>query len=887
MAAFIVSYNDAVLLGSATVGGKGWNLGRLHRYGFPVPAGGILIAQAYTQSMQEPPLRALCAALAGIQAGDVADPEVADKLQALRATIEATPLCKDVEEDLQAFLADAGLADVPVAVRSSATTEDSADSSFAGIHESFLHVTGRQAVLQAIKGCYASLWTPQALAYRRKLGLADEAVACAVVICAMITGREDSPPIAAGVAFSCDPRTGQRDRVCINAAPGWGDAVVSGSISPEEVTVVQRAAGALARIERTQGSPRVLSDGQISTLTSLVLRVMWTLGEGQAPQDVEWTYDGERFWLVQARPVTQIPRVTLPAIERLPPIWSNANLKDVMPNVLTPLSWSLLQPLVSAILYAPCQAVGYVLPEGIEVMRRFSGRAYFDLTTMLWSYCDTLGLQPREVTRGMGGHQPEIPAPSPHPLRGWVGLRRIGARLRLLGVIARTSRTLARDMQRLRTQAREQVHQPLIELSTEDLLACLRQAHEQAWAFGYRFQLANLGGVWTDYLTQALEQVCPPDQAQALSAALMAGSRAVESAEQGYRLYEVTIAATHDTDARAYLSDPRAEPYGWRSLPDHSPFRQALSDFLDDFGHRGVYEFEIANPRWNENPSYLLDCIRSVSTQANLTVPYAMAQARRQKAEAEVARLPLYPRLLVSWLAHQARRATATREAGKSTLVALLEPIRTLALEVGRRLVEAYLLEAPEDVFFLTWADLQAFLQGEWNGQRARALVTDRKKQHATWLAEMPADVFISSPNEDTAVSTATGDREIGRAELLQERQSGHNDEPLRGIAASSGQASGRARILHHPGEGHSLQVGEVLVAPSTDPAWTPLFLRACAVVMETGGYLSHGAIVAREFGIPAVVNIPGLLKRVEDGQQITVDGNRGLVILEDGSLTL
>ncbi|HEX6780001.1 MAG TPA: PEP/pyruvate-binding domain-containing protein, partial [Ktedonobacterales bacterium] len=166
MAALIVSYEDAVPLGPTSVGGKGWNLGRLHRYGFPVPKGGILIAHAYTQFMQAPALRALCADLAALQNSPVADAQVTAVLNTLRATIEATAFSADVEEAVQTFLAEAGLADVPVAVRSSATTEDSATSSFAGIHKSFLHVTGQQAVLRAIKGCYASLWTPHALAYR-------------------------------------------------------------------------------------------------------------------------------------------------------------------------------------------------------------------------------------------------------------------------------------------------------------------------------------------------------------------------------------------------------------------------------------------------------------------------------------------------------------------------------------------------------------------------------------------------------------------------------------------------------------------------------------------------------------------------------------------------
>jgi phosphohistidine swiveling domain-containing protein len=502
---------------------------------------------------------------------------------------------------------------------------------------------------------------------------------------------------------------------------------------------------------------------------------------------------------------------------------------------------------------------------------------------MLWSYYDTFGILPHKVTSGMGGHQPEIPVPSQHPLRGWAGLRRIRARLRLLNVIARVNRSLSREMHHLRAQARAQTHRQLTDLHREELLTLIRQVHEQAWAFGFRFQLANLGGVWTDYLTETLEGA-GLDQAQAISAALMAGSRAVESAEQGYRLYEVAIVASQDPDACMYLAAPSTDPKGWCSLPAHSAFRQAFTAFLDEFGHRGVYEFELANPRWNENPSYLLDCIRGISTQAKLTVPYEQAQAKRQETEAAVARLPLRLRLLVSWLAHQARQAVAMREAGKSTLVALLEPIRAIVLEVGMRMVAAQLLEAKEGVFFLTWSDVLAFLRGEWDGQGAQALVVDRKKQHAAWLTQVPVDVFLADPVGYPAAFAVVDEHWMEETGVHQQTRSGRREEPLHGIAASPGQVSGWARILFHPDEGRNLQAGEVLVAPSTDPAWTPLFLRASAVVMETGGYLSHGAIVAREFGIPAVINIPGLLKSVQDGQWLTVDGNRGLVTLGDVS---
>jgi rifampicin phosphotransferase len=157
-------------------------------------------------------------------------------------------------------------------------------------------------------------------------------------------------------------------------------------------------------------------------------------------------YDGERFWLVQARPVTSVPRVTLPAIAALPTIWSNANVKDALPGVSTPFSWSVVSPIISDMLYVPCQAVGYSIPTGMEQMRRFSGRGYFDLTTLQWSYCDTFGLLPPDVNRDIGGHQPEIPIPSQHPLRGWKGLRRILARLHLVRAILRHARAFPHDI---------------------------------------------------------------------------------------------------------------------------------------------------------------------------------------------------------------------------------------------------------------------------------------------------------------------------------------------------------------------------------------------------------------------------------------------------------
>jgi rifampicin phosphotransferase len=230
---------------------------------------------------------------------------------------------------------------------------------------------------------------------------------------------------------------------------------------------------------------------------------------------------------------------------------------------------------------------------------------------------------------------------------------------------------------------------------------------------------------------------------------------------------------------------------------------------------------------------------------------------------------------VVRWAATRSRIAAGQREAAKPAEAAICESIRTVALEAGRRRAERGALEQPDDIFHLTLADLEQYLSGRWDGAGARHLVADRKAALATWERETPADLFIldadghpaelpgflpgSTPSGQTAISGGT----------------------LTGIGVAAGRATGKARVIRHPSEGHLLRQGAaVLLAPSTDPSWAPLFLRASAVVMEVGGYLSHGAIVAREYGIPAVVNIPGLLNAVSDGQVLHVNGDLGHVAI-------
>ncbi len=766
----MLTWKEAFDAGPARCGGKGYNLARLHRYGFGIPDGGVLPAGE--------PLSAL---------------HNLEHLHLFGATI---------------------------AVRSSATGEDSERASFAGIHQSFLNVTGTADIERAAQGCLDSLNTPTAIAYRRQMGFADDEVRCAVVLCRMVEAR------CAGVAFSCDPATGRRDLITIDAVPGLAEDLVSGRVNPVRSSW------------RNQSGKLVHADGFLngllpaaveSELVDTVLRVHWALGEGQNPQDIEWAWDGTHLWLLQARPVTRLPRVTWPVIAHLPRYWSTANIKDAVPGVVCELTWSALCDGVGEIAYAAPRAAGYELPPGMEVARRFDGRGFFDLTLMQWAFYDAVGIAPADVVKVVGGHQPVIEIPA-------AANAKPDQRRRKKAVL-RLARTLWNYPARIKPLIERQLHLcrrlaaiNFSELTHSDLLRTLEEIRARQGEFLPVAGLANsCGGPWQTALDQLVRD-------PALVSRLQAGSGLVVSAEQGYRLYDV---------ARG---------------------RATLEEFLHDFGHRGVYEADLLNPRWAEDPSWLLQQIDAIRANPTAPDPRAAAQSVRLAAESEVRRrFPLRSPLIL-WLARKLRSANGARESAKSALVCLALPLRLLVLELGRRLVANNLLDLPESALHLSFIDLKCLLTGSWDGSGVLALTQDRRERRARWLAIPPIDLIeergdgrISAPTPTTAPSPASS-------------------TGWSGLAVSPGQASGIARILHTPADASRLHPGEILVAPSTDPGWTPLFLRAAAIVTETGGYLSHGAIVAREFGLPAVANLPGILAELRDGESIYVDGNTGAI---------
>ncbi len=283
-----------------------------------------------------------------------------------------------------------------------------------------------------------------------------------------------------------------------------------------------------------------------------------------------------------------------------------------------------------------------------------------------------------------------------------------------------------------------------------------------------------------------------------------------------------------------------------------------------------MHEGEFLNPRWVEDPSWILEQLEIMRANPRKMDLRESAAEIRRRAEEELKRRFGWRTPLLRWLVRKLRAAMADREAAKSALICLMLPIRRIVLEIGRRLSAEGKLDAPEQALHFAFADLTCWLWGYWDGEGARELATDRIVRRESWLAEIAPDLITEEPD--------------GRMTAPVETTPVGGGSTWIGLGVSPGRAEGVARILRDPADSGRLKFGDVLVAPCTDPGWTPLLQRAAAIVVETGGFLSHGSIVAREFGIPAVANLPGILADLRDGERIQVDGSNGRVTrLESG----
>ena len=890
---FVAFFDDIHTGNLGDAGGKGANLGELAQSELPVPPGFVVTTAGYQHFVEANGLQERIPLLA-------AKPQAQNPAayEAVSAQIHNLFMAGSMPEDLADAIrvaydeltnrpADESTEgeETAVAVRSSATAEDLPTASFAGQQETFLNVSGTDALLEAVKECWASLWTARALAYRERQGIDHEAVAMGVVVQAMVAAD------VSGVLFTANPNTGARDELVVNASFGLGEAIVSGEVTPDTYVLDRKS---LTPKETRLGSKVVMivaADGQgtggqkttakdvpeawrgESALSEALLRELAALGVrveehfGGVPQDIEWAVADERSWLLQARPITNLPPAPLRNVRWEPTrpgsVWMRRQVVEHMPEPLSPLFDELylqegLDQSVREITIFMSNLVGFEFDMWNFVPPPFAttvnGYAYsvasFDFR---W----------RVVLQILRIYTTALPRLLRYMLPHW----RDEA---LPGYLATIERSKGID---------------LADASDGELLQGVRElavADAVYWfAAAVPLGLARITDAALDrFLKSATAGRGSSNGPRPTSGPYLRGfpSKALEAQAQ----LEAIAREIHGSEA---LRDRVVTKPAGRLIdtlaqhPDGKPILDALGHYLDQYGHQ-IYNLDFVAPTQADDPLPVLLSLKAAVEHPKRDARALQAElAQEREALVESTSQSLHPiqRRLFRQLLNWAQRFTPYREEALFYMGAGWPTLRQLALELGGRLTKAGSLDAPDDVFYLKSAELTSASVARSGGQSLPELAQ---------LARERRELREARKRLDPPVTIPPGARlEFGpvKLSLFEPQPRGAGEGPrLIGFAVSPGRVTAAASIVRSPEDFDKMAPGTILVCPTTTPAWTPLFSQAKGLVTDIGGALAHGSIVAREYGIPAVMGTGNATHRIEAGQSIQVDGDAGTVTLVD-----
>lgn len=808
----------------ASVGGKGANLGELVRHGFPVPAGFVVTTAAYAALLAETGLGAELEGLLDTGA------EAEGAGGRIRSLFTEAKIPARVSADIAA--AYAVLGGGPVAVRSSATAEDLPGAAFAGQQDTFLNVVGEQAVIRAVAECWASLWTDRAIAYRRRQGIDPREVSIAVVVQDMV------PADTAGVLFSANPVTGERGEIVVDASPGLGEAVVSGRVTPEhyvldstgrtrsftpgahEVVIRALAGGGTEESAGTGSTHPALNGEQLAELARLARRAQEHFGR---PQDMEWAVAGGSVYVLQARPVTALPPqpMRLNSFQRFVGLFF-VEMFQGRPYPLDVSGW--MQRGILAVFPGMAGSVGVIFPSVKELLPEEDG----------------------VVIRLV----PPVPRPTLRTLGAPVSVARRARRFNPARW-TQDSRfaTFLENVRQLAGQdPRSLSWRGVVELA-EDAFATMRGITE--------LRISYLPGALVPQLKLSLMLLLLGKRH--LGSSLIAGAE-TRTSQANRALEELADRVrSHGGLAQAFTGLAPGELLSrLEHDPDFKEFHARFQTFLAEYGHREtVSVVRSSSPTWSDAPEVVLGLITSMMGERRPAADQtgqALAELKRHPA----LRIAAVRQHLLSAV-DAAKAGIAFREDSHFYATMILPPLRRALLELGRRLFEAGVLADASDVHHLRFEELAGMDDGgalpAAERERYRRLVLARaaKRRELEGIPLLdPASLFPQVRRRPGVL--------------------------VSGMPASRGQATGPVRIIRGPDEFGLLRSGEILVCPYTNPSWTPLFQRAAAVVVDAGGIASHAAIVAREYGIPAVMGTGAGTSALQDGQQVLVDGTRGQV---------
>jgi rifampicin phosphotransferase len=830
-------------LGLSEIGGKGQSLARLASAGLPVPNGFHITTAAYHDFLAENHLEGPIKA----QLATVSEPASQPTDQAASG-IAALITAQEIPPALAADIVDAyqRLGSPPVAVRSSATTEDLPEASFAGQQETFLNVSGNDQLLEAVGHCWASLWSARAISYRAQHQIKSDKISIAVVVQELIDAQ------ASGIAFTADPVTGDDTLIEINAGWGLGEAIVGGQVTPDAITV-ERASRRIMRtvintktvmtkisdggtaprpVPRQRQNAPALSESQALRLVDLAIMVEDLC---KAPVDIEWCRVGDQLFVLQARPITSAIHPDPWNDSRSGDfLWTNTNVGEAIPDVMTPASWSMVQVfLTDAMATASIPPyVGY---------GRIGGRIYLNLSVMV-TLSAAVGVSQRSyrsLSEEVFGKLPDDLEIPPVKAR-WRDIIRavLPMALHVLGEARRDARVLDAY------------------LAAHPALCDRRRA--QIAAISAPVELADL---WTEVLNPEFHRV-----SWMLSAATRSSGASFITTRK--RLQGLL----GDAGANALTAGLGREAGQLASLGLLDGLEQLAADEIDRDtfnrrdGHRGPHEFEISLPRPGEDPTWIDAQLaaRATSAASYREMLGAQEEKRKEAWAALEQRHPVQARILHRQLQRWAK-ISRDRERARSEVIRYFWVLRAYALQAGE------LTGLGDDIFFLDKAEIVRVLQGE---TISSTLINRRRAAYQAYSA-LPKYPALIRGTFNPYAWAADPDR---RSDIFIEGSTSEANVAVRGFPGSAGVVQAPVRVLSDAAEGAALQPGEVLVTTITNVGWTPLFPRAAAVITDVGAPLSHAAIVARELGIPAVVGCGNATMLLKTGDRVRVDGTAGTV---------
>jgi phosphoenolpyruvate synthase/pyruvate phosphate dikinase len=832
---YVLGFQEIGQTQVAVVGGKGAHLGELSRIeGINVPAGFCVTTDAFQRILAEAP--SIDDRLHRLSRLKPDDREAIRALSAeIRRTIEGIAIPGDLASAITRQLGE----QAAYAVRSSATAEDLPTASFAGQQDTYLNVVGPAAILQHVSRCWASLFTERAVTYRLRNGFDHRKVHMAVVVQRMVFPR------ASGILFTADPVTGNRKVATVEASFGLGEALVSGLVNADVYKV--RDGEVIAKTER-QEQP-ALTDTQVVRLAQLGRRIEAHFGR---PQDIEWCLVDDDFQIVQSRPITTLFPIP-EAGDRENHVYVSVGHQQMMTDPMKPLGlsfWQMTTPRPMA------EAAGRLFVDVTQILASPASRAGFLamlgrsdplIGDALQTMVEREGFLPSLPDAGPGWTPPGGGAPAP-----------IETDPAIVTELIERSQAFIADLKRdIRTKSGP----ALLDFILESI-----QEHRRIQFDPRSLQVIMAGMEATWWLN---------DQLQAWLGEKNAADTLTQSvpnnvtSEMGLALLDVADAIRPHPAVVAFLQHVEDDGFldELAKLEGGPEARDAIRAWLDKYGMRCVGEIDITRPRWSERPVMLVPIL--LGHIKSFGPGEAERRFERGRQEASKKEQELLERLRAlpdgERKAEEAKRMidrirtfSGYREHPKYGMVSRYFVYKQALLEEAERLVRARVLREKEDIFWLRFEELQDVVR---TNQVDDQLIRQRKDAFRSYQALTPPRVLTSE----------------GEAVAGSYRRDGLPAGALAGLPVSAGTVEGRARVILDMAEA-DLEPGDILVTAYTDPSWTPLFVAVQGLVTEVGGLMTHGAVIAREYGLPAVVGVEHATRRIRDGQRIRVHGTDGYV---------